>query len=188
MSGLTEVAGSSWWFAARSSGIVAWFLFTATALWGVFAASKFWQSAKRPKALVELHRWLAVLAWVFSAIHLVTLWADSYVEFGAAELFLPGASEWKTVPVAFGVIAFWILMAVQVSSLVRDRIGRRSWKWVHLTSYGAWWATTLHGILAGTDATNVVLRSASMSAISMLVVVATYRLFTRRTPGRSSLV
>ena len=43
---------------------------------------------------------------MFTAIHLVGLVADSCVHFGCSEILVPGASAWKTVPVAWGVVAF----------------------------------------------------------------------------------
>ena len=45
------------------------------------------------------------------------------------------AASWKPVEVAWGVIAFWLLLAVQASSMVMKRLPRRLWKWIHLGSY-----------------------------------------------------
>lgn len=178
----TELLKSMWWYVARSSGIVAWVLFTLTSVWGIFSASKFWQAAKRPKPLLELHRWLAALAWGFTALHMVALWADSYIEFGPLELLIPGASSWKRGAVGVGVVGFWLLMVVQLTSLIQKRLSRQTWKRIHLASYLAWWATTVHGILAGTDADQVIFRSTTAAGVTVLASLATYRLLTRRSP------
>lgn len=181
-----EVAKSGWWYASRTTGIVSWFLFTASVMWGIFTASKYWQEAKRPKALLDLHRWFSSLAWGFVAFHLFGLWADSYVDFGVPQLFVPFASTWKSNAVAFGVVSFWLLAVVQLTSLARNRLSRSTWKRIHLTSYVAWWGSTMHGILAGTDASNIVFRSATMGAVSMVCVLGAYRLLTRRRPSDSA--
>jgi sulfoxide reductase heme-binding subunit YedZ len=41
--------------------------------------------------------------------------------------------------------------AIIASSLVRDRIGRRSWRAVHWLGYAAWPLAVLHSVGTGTD-------------------------------------
>ena len=72
---------------------------------------------------------------LFLAVHLGALVADSYVHFGVADLLVPFASSWKSGAVAWGVVAFWFLIAVEVSSLMMRRLPRRTWRAIHLTSY-----------------------------------------------------
>ena len=65
----------------------------------------------RPAWVLDLHRFLGVLAVVFAGVHLLGLVADSYVHFGPAELFVPLASSWRPGPVAWGVVALYLLLA-----------------------------------------------------------------------------
>ena len=57
---------------------------------------------------------LGGLAVMFTAIHLAALVADSYVHFGLADLTVPFASSWQPGAVALGVVAMWLLLAVEV--------------------------------------------------------------------------
>lgn len=78
-----------WWFLARSSGIVAWALLTASVLWGIVLSTDLFPRNRRPAWLLDLHRWLGGLTCGFLALHLVTLWADSYIEFTIADFLIP---------------------------------------------------------------------------------------------------
>jgi DMSO/TMAO reductase YedYZ heme-binding membrane subunit len=108
--------------------------------------------------------------------------ADSYIEFGFTELVVPFASEWEPLPVALGVLATWIIVIVHVTSLLMKRLPRHVWRKIHLTSYLAFFLTSLHGTLAGTDAPNLLYQAASLAAIAAVIFVTIFRVMTRRQP------
>lgn len=81
---------------------------------------------------------------VFTAIHVVALVADKTVRFDVVDLFVPGASAWRPLPVALGVVGLWILVAVELTSLLMRHLSRRTWRTVHLASYVLFWIATLH--------------------------------------------
>ncbi len=164
-----------WWFLARASGIVAWFLLTASVLVGILLPAKLFNN-QRPAWLTDLHRWLAALLMVFLGIHLGGLLFDSYIEFGLKDFLIPMATDWKPVPVALGVVAMWLLVIVQLTSLMMKRLPRRLWKWVHITSYPAFFLTSLHGTFAGTDASNALYIVTSSIAVGALVFAAIFRI------------
>lgn len=168
-----------WWHVARASGIVGWLVLTATVLWGILTPAKL-SDKQRPAWFLDLHRWLAGLTIGFVAIHLVALVADSYIEFGLIDLFVPFASEWKPFPVALGVLATWILIIVQATSLAMKRLPRSVWRKIHLTSYLAFFLTSLHGTLAGTDASNVLYQVTSALALVAVIFATLFRILTRR--------
>ena len=170
-----------WWYLARSSGIVAWALLTASMIWGLLFSTRLVEGRPSPKWLLDLHRHLAGLAVAFTALHLVSLVADSYVKFGPADLLIPFVSDWKPVPVALGVFALYLLVAVQATSLALKRLPRKTWRLVHLTSYPLFWITTIHGITVGTDAGHPVYWAANTLAAALIVLLTIYRLLAERT-------
>jgi DMSO/TMAO reductase YedYZ heme-binding membrane subunit len=175
-----------WWYAARSTGITAWALAAASVLWGLLLSTRSARGLAKPAWVLDLHRWLGVLTLVFTGFHLWALVADSYVHFGAADLLVPGASAWKTVPVAIGVVAFWLFVAVEVSSLVKKRLPHRLWARIHLLSFGAYVAATMHYLQAGTERTNPVVLF-SVEAVSALVLFLTLlRILAPRRSARSA--
>ena len=140
-----------WWYVARAAGLVAWGLAGASVVWGLIVSSR--MAGKRPPAAwyVDLHRLLGGLTVWFTTLHLGALVADSYVHFGVADLLVPFASGWKPSAVALGVVAFWFLLAVEITSLLRRRLPRRVWRWVHQTSFAVLVLATAHGFTAGTE-------------------------------------
>lgn len=172
-----------WWYMSRASGIVAWLMLTAAVLWGIVLASGL-LPARRAAWLLDLHRWLGGLALSFLAVHLVTLLVDSYVQFSLLDVLLPFASEWRPFAVAPGVIALWLFVAVMATSLAMRRLPKKWWRAVHLASYAVFWLTSIHGALAGTDATQPLYIVTSIVALAAVVFTASYRILTRNLPRR----
>jgi DMSO/TMAO reductase YedYZ heme-binding membrane subunit len=174
-----------WWFVARSAGLVAWALAIASVLWGVALATR--ALGDKPKApwLLDLHRHLGGLTVLFTGLHLAALVADSYAQFGLGDLFLPFASAWRPGAVAWGVLAFWLLVGVEVTSLYMKRIPKRWWRRIHLLSYLVAVSATVHLFTAGTDATTTVLR---WSAIVIGAGLAFFLLYRELAPAKKARV
>lgn len=164
-----------WWYVARSSGVVAWALALASVLWGIALATR--ALGDKPKApwLLDLHRHLGGLTVAFTGIHLAALVADTYVHFGWADLFVPFVSGWRTGAVAWGVLAFWLLVVVEVTSLFMKRIPKRWWRRIHLTSYVVAVSASIHLFTAGTDATTAALRGVTIAVAAATVFFLLYR-------------
>lgn len=164
-----------WWYLARSSGLVAWALLTASMVWGLLLSTRLLQHGPTPKWLLDLHRHLGGLALAFTALHLATLWADSFIQFSVADLLIPFATDWKPGPVALGILSLYLLVAVEATSLAMKRLPRVWWRRVHLTSYPLFWIATLHGITAGTDANHPAYWAANTLAAATVVFLTLYR-------------
>lgn len=164
-----------WWWVARSSGIVAWALVTASLLWGLALSTKLIRRRGVPAWLLALHRYLGALSVIFTGIHLLGLWADSYVTFGALELFVPFASGWKPFAVGVGVVAFYLLVAIEFTSLIMKHIPRKLWHAIHMSSFVSFVTATLHGFLAGTDRKSVVLQWLTLTGLTFVVFLVLFR-------------
>jgi DMSO/TMAO reductase YedYZ heme-binding membrane subunit len=174
-----------WWYVARASGIVAWALAITSVLWGMALATR--ALGDKPKApwLLDLHRHLGGLTVLFTGLHLGALVADSYAHFGLADLLIPFASDWKPGAVAWGVLAFWLLLGVEVTSLLMKRIPKKWWRRIHLLSYAVALSATIHLFTAGTDGTTTVLR---WSAIAIGAGTAFFFLYRELAPAKKARV
>ncbi len=161
-----------WWFVSRSSGIVAWLLLTLSVCWGLFVSTRAVAKASTPSWLLDLHRFLGGIAVTFTAIHLVGLWADTYVTFGWRELFVPMASEWRPGPVAWGIVAMYLLVAIEITSLAMKFLPRKLWRWIHHLSLPLYAMATYHGVVAGTDRTNEAFRLAALASINIVAFLS----------------
>jgi predicted ferric reductase len=181
-----------WWYLARAAGIVSWALVAISVCWGLLLAGRpipgravGWA---RPHRLLDLHRYLGALAVVFTGIHVGALIADSYVHFDVVDVLVPFASSWRPGAVAWGVVAVWLLAAVELTSLAKRRLPRRVWHGVHLASYPLFAMATVHGLTAGSDAVNPVLRLAMVAAGSAVVGLTVYRVGQLSRPARPAPV
>ena len=176
------VMGSVWWYVARSSGIVAWGLAALAVLWGLLLSTKVMGRRVRPNWLLDLHRFLGGLTVVFIAVHLVGLVLDPYVDFGAIQILVPFASNWKPVAVAWGVVAMYLLLAVELTSLVRSRIPKKWWRAVHFSSYAIFILGTVHLLTAGTDRHSPVLLWTVVGTSVAVAAMTLVRVVTPREP------
>lgn len=166
----------AWWYLSRAAGIVAWVLLAATCLWGILLVTRMLKPADRPAWLLDLHRHLGVLSIVATLAHVVVLHFDQWMQPSWTELFVPWAMNSSTTAayndsVAWGIIAMYLLVIVQVSSLAMKKLPKRLWRSMHLTSYALFAIATVHGLWAGSDTGNIVLL-VTMSAIIGIVVFA----------------
>lgn len=143
-----------WWYAARSGGFVAWGLLAASVIWGLMLSAKVRPGKVRPNWQLDLHRFLGGLATVFTAVHVASIMADTYTDFGVADVLVPFTSSWKPGAVAWGIVGMYLLLAVELTSLARKKLSKRAWKAVHFLSYPLYLMASAHLLLAGTDATN----------------------------------
>jgi DMSO/TMAO reductase YedYZ heme-binding membrane subunit len=184
-----------WWYLSRATGLVAWGLAVTSILLGLALASR--ALGKKPPApwLLALHRWTGGLTLAFTLGHVGALVADSFVHFGWADVLVPFASSWRPAAVAWGVIAMWLLVAIELTSLQMRRLPKRLWRAVHLSSYLVAVLATLHGFTAGTDTRSGAFAWVAVAAIGSMAFFAMYRALApikgaraRRTaarPGRS---
>lgn len=172
-----------WWYVARSGGIVSWALVTLSVCWGLFLSTKAAAKSTKPAKLLNLHRFFGGLSVTFAAIHIAGLVGDNYIAFGWLDILVPWASDWKPTEVAWGVIAFWLLLAIEITSLLMKKIPRAVWRQVHRASFGLYIFATVHGIQAGSDTSNVWYRMAMLASINVVAFLTILVVLAHRNPS-----
>lgn len=142
----------AWWYLARATGLVSWGLLTASVLWGFIVATRLFRKGPSPAWYLDLHRFLGGAAVAFTAIHVGTMVADGTVHFGVKEILVPLSARWHPVAVAWGVIALYLLVAVELTSLAMRRLPRKVWRAIHRSGAVLYVTATIHALTAGTDA------------------------------------
>ena len=164
------------WYAARASGIVAWALAAASVVWGLALSTRALGRTPRPAWLFDLHRFLGGIALAFTAVHVGAILLDTYVHFTIVSVLVPFTATWHPVAVAWGIAAFYLLLAVELTSLARAHVPRRLWRRVHFGSFALFGASTIHALTAGTDASSTVFRLAIAATWALVVALTTVRL------------
>jgi len=171
------------WYAARSSGLVAWAVITLSIVWGLALSTRLVRKKGAPAWLLDLHKFLGTLALVFVAVHLFTLWTDTFVYFGPRELFVPMASNYRPAAVAWGIVATYLLAAIQITSWIMRRLPRKLWHRVHLTSFPMFIMVTIHGFTAGADRTNLLVQWIALTGCLAVVFLIMFRVLAPRRAG-----
>jgi hypothetical protein len=170
------------WYTARAAGLVSWFLLAASITWGVLLHTRIFGRRPRPKWVLDLHRFLGGLSVVFVGVHLAGLLADSYVHFGPAELLVPFTSSYRPGAVAWGIAAFYVLIAVELTSLAMRWLPKRLWHGVHLGSYALFAMATVHLFTAGTDSGNLLIRITAAAVVIESIAFVAVRVLEARRP------
>lgn len=163
----------TWWFVARATGVVSWSLLLATVVLGLLMSTRLSPRLNQAWA-ADLHRFIGGFTLVALIGHLSALLADSYVHFDLLDLIVPLRSEWRPRAVAWGILAFYLWAVVEISSLLRPRLSKRAWTFLHKLSLPAWLLATLHLLSAGADRHNSVMLAvlgSSLAAVSLLMAL-----------------
>ena len=75
---------------------------------------------------------------------------------------MPFTGSWHPLAVAWGIVGMYLLVAIEITSLLRHRMSKRAWHAVHLLSYLLFATTTVHMLTAGTDVKALVASSAAV--------------------------
>jgi hypothetical protein len=112
---------------------------------------------------------------VFVGIHVASIVLDGYVHFSLTQVLVPLAATWHPVAVAWGIVAFYLLLAVEVTSLLRSRLSKRVWRMTHLLSLPLFVSATAHLLSAGTDRHSGVVRTAVVVVSAAVAVLTAVR-------------
>jgi DMSO/TMAO reductase YedYZ heme-binding membrane subunit len=177
------MSSATWWYIARASGLVSWALLTASVVWGLCMSTKLRVLGARPNWMLDLHRFLGGVATIFVGVHVGAIVLDSYVHFGMTDVLVPFASSWHPERVAWGVIALYLLVAVELTSLARKSLAPHLWRAIHTLSLPLFVLATLHFVLAGTDAGAAVAIAAVVMGLTVFALLLTRRLAPTLSPA-----
>jgi len=174
-----------WWYVSRSTGVVAWALLALAVLWGLALSTRALGRRSPAPWLLDVHRFLGGLAVIFTIVHFVSLsfdpWMKSEYGYKLTQAFIPFSSTWKPGPMAWGIVAFYFLLAVELTSLLKNRLPQKFWRGVHLASYPLYAMATIHLLTAGSDSQNPLLRWSVIATVGAVVFFTVYRIVG---PGR----
>lgn len=144
--------GKTLWYLTRGTGAAALLLLTAGVVLGVMTSTR-WRGRRMPRFVVSgMHRNITLLAVAFVVVHVVTTVVDKFAPIGYQDALLPFLSPYRPIWLGLGAVAFDLLLALVVSSLLRARIGLRTWRAVHWLAYASWPIALVHTLGTGSDA------------------------------------
>ncbi len=164
----------TFWLLARASGLAAYALLTLSVLAGLVLKSRPTRKL-RPASVMDVHKTLALTGLGALVLHAVSLVLDTTVKVSLTALVVPGLVTYRPAAVAAGVVGSWLFVVVTASFWLRKRIGMRMWRRLHWFTYALFGLATIHGITAGTDASQPWARSLYLGALGSVVAATAWR-------------
>src|SRR4051794_14875550 len=116
------------WYFTRASGAASLVLLTLTLVLGVVDVGR-WASPRFPRFITDrLHRTVSLLVVVFVAAHVLPAVLDSFAPVRLLDAVVPFGSAYRPLWLGLGAVALALLLALAVTSLLRDRLGMRTWR------------------------------------------------------------
>lgn len=177
---------NTWWYVNRAAGLVSWALLGGSIIMGLLLSSKAAGKALRANWMTDLHRGLSALSLAFVGVHIAGALGDHYVHFGLADVLVPGASAWRPLAIAWGVVTLYLLIAVEVSSLLKKKISKAVWRRIHFLSFPLFITATAHVVTAGTDIRNVAVIALLASVSAAIMGLTVFRVLDALEQGKAA--
>jgi sulfoxide reductase heme-binding subunit YedZ len=184
---MAAAGGSTYWYLTRSTGAMALLLLTLAIALGVVDVKR-WSTPRWPRFVVDsVHRNVSLLAMVFLVLHILTSVLDSFTSIPLIDAFVPFVGSYRPFWLGLGAVAFDLLLAVTITSLLRQRIGYASWRAIHWLTYASWPIALLHGLGTGSDVKSTWLLALSLVCVAIVAGAVLARVLTEREHERARL-
>jgi methionine sulfoxide reductase heme-binding subunit len=178
MTVLGAVGPSAYWYLTRSTGAVSLILLTLSVALGVAGVSRF-SSPRWPRFVLDsLHRNVSLLAIAFLLVHILTAVLDSFAPISLADAIVPFGGSYRPFWLGLGAIAFDLLLAVALTSMVRRRLGYGAWRATHWLAYACWPIALLHGLGTGSDVKSTWLLALNIVCLGVVALAVGVRAIT----------
>ncbi|MEP6976433.1 MAG: iron reductase [Thermoleophilia bacterium] len=165
------------WYTARAAGFTTFLLLTLSVALGLVLSAR-WKGRGWPRFVTnELHRFATLLALVFLGIHIAAVWVDPFTRFSAAGVFVPLAGSYRPLWTALGIVGFYLVLAIWVSTLLRRVIGYAWWRRLHGLAFVLYGFAFLHGIGAGSDSGTGWGAAIYFGSLGLVAVLTVWRIF-----------
>ncbi len=177
------------WFFSRAAGILAFILLTASSAFGLVISSRAFQKVFSGGDAYEFHRTISILS-VFAVIaHFASLlfdrafglsFLDTLVPFHFAREGAVSATGFDLrLPIAFGIVAFYLIVLLVVTAEYRSKMPPKTWRIVHYASFAAYPLFLLHGFMSGTDSREGWMRVIYALSATIMIVLIFVRIVSR---------
>jgi sulfoxide reductase heme-binding subunit YedZ len=163
------------WYLARGTGAATLVLLTLTLVLGIVNVRRWTPRGLQRFVVDDLHRTLGLLVVVLLGVHIAANVLDNFVSISLVDALVPFVGSYHPFWLGLGALSLDLLAALIVTSLLRARIGVRTWRAVHWIAYASWPIAVAHGIGMGTDAAGWLLWL-TIGCVAVVAVAVTARL------------
>lgn len=168
-----------WWYITRASGLTGYLLLWLSMIWGFAIPSRIIQPILDSTFTYDFHEHLSLVGLGFVVLHVTVLLFDKYLPFNIFQILIPFVDSYRPLWVGLGIISLYILLLVTFTFYLRQQIGKRAFRTIHLLSLLGYLSTTLHGLFAGTDSALPLVKFLYVGSFLVVVFFTIHWLFIR---------
>lgn len=173
------------WYLSRGTGIVTLVLLTASVVLGITQVRR-WTPVGSPRfVVVSLHRAVSLLVVALLTVHVLTAVLDSFAPIRLVDAVLPFVGGYRPIWLGLGAVAFDLIIALTVTSLLRHRLGLRAWRAVHWLAYACWPVALVHGLGTGSDTRTTWMLVVALACTAAVLGSIAWRLAGERAEARA---
>lgn len=139
------------WYMVRSAGLVGFLLLYISVILGLMIRVPYIRKLVSGQISFQMHCWLSLLAWILALLHGSGLLFDKYLKFSFADVFVPFSSGYETNLVSLGIIGFYLMLLLVVTSYVKNMVANSFWRAVHFLNMGMYFILAIHALYLGSD-------------------------------------
>ena len=164
------------WYLTRGTGVVSILLLTAVTVLGIVNSVR-WSPKGSPRFVLQhLHRNISLLSVVFIVVHVASAVFDTFAPIHWLDAIVPFGAPYRPLWLGLGALAFDLVIAVTVTSLLRARLGFGVWRVVHWTSYACWGIAVFHGLGTGSDSAYAWMEVLILACVASVATATGWRL------------
>ena len=164
------------WALGRGTGVVALVMFTITLVLGIAGRSGRSVAGLGRFGVNEVHRTAALTGTTLIAVHVVSLFFDSYAQLRLVDVMFPFLGSYRPFWLGLGTLAIDLLAVITVVSLLRERVGPKVFRTVHWATYALWPVAMAHAIGNGTDRASIWMLGLAAACTGAVIAAVGWRL------------
>ncbi len=165
------------WHFIRGAGLLAYGLLWVSVVLGISVRTRTLDGVIHRAWVFELHQTVGIMGVIATVLHIILVTQNVHVPLGWRQVFVPMSAEWRPWAVTSGVLGFYFMAIVGLSSLVRRGLPFLLWRSLHYASFPAWLFALVHGVLAGTDSGLTPMTWLYAVSAEVVVLLVAYRAF-----------
>ncbi|MET1248504.1 hypothetical protein ABWW58_06940 [Sporolactobacillus sp. STCC-11] len=159
------------WLMVRVLGISAYLLLFCGICLGIMAGMPIWGGRKKARdLLLSIHFFFNTTGVFVAMLHPLLLVIDPYVPFSWMQLLVPFTAPREPFLYGLGTLTLYGLLFVLLTTDLKKKMPVKLWKSFHLISYILFLLALTHGIMGGTDSSNILIFS--MYVVTFVSVLA----------------
>lgn len=164
------------WALGRGNGIVALAFMTLSVALGVATRSARPLFALPRFGVADVHRFVALAGTLLVGLHMGLLFMDPYAKLKLIDFVVPFLGSYRPIWQGLGTVAVDLLIVIVITSLLRQRLGVRTFRVIHWTTYLLWPIAMAHALGNGTDTGRLWFMTFAGVCALLVIIAVVFRL------------